>query len=176
MPFQTSHTALGFKLPYLFPTFPRLGNLTYLHGYCSSVASEKSEQESSAFQITGRKVFQAAVHYRGQFSIEEHIVVSHGPDDTRPLAIDIEEFCAAAMSVPSASTRIRKWVINGESVMLCHSSNDYSLGNVVWACFVRLLLMLFLVQLHLLVVALLDHYAVVYYSSCTRMHNAQCKF
>lgn len=59
-------------------------------------------------------MFQAKVHYRGEFSIEQHIIVSSGPDDKGALAIDIEEFCAALMSVPAASTRIRRWIIQGE--------------------------------------------------------------
>lgn len=59
-------------------------------------------------------MFQGKVHYKGQFSIEQHIIVSSGPDDQGPLAIDIEEFCAAVTDVPSAAnTVIRRWIIKG---------------------------------------------------------------
>ncbi|XP_050696832.1 uncharacterized protein LOC126985707 [Eriocheir sinensis] len=79
------------------------------------LSQEAITLSSSSVTITGRKVFQAGVHYRGQFSIAQHIIVTSGPDDTRPLAIDIEEFCTAIMTVPSAATRIRKWIIKGDA-------------------------------------------------------------
>ncbi|XP_063847992.1 uncharacterized protein LOC135093049 [Scylla paramamosain] len=79
------------------------------------LSQEAVTTTAATVTITGRKVFQGRVHYREEFSIEQHAVVTSGPNDQSPLSIDIEELCAAVLSVPAASRRIRRWIIQGDA-------------------------------------------------------------
>ncbi|XP_045129224.1 uncharacterized protein LOC123514983 [Portunus trituberculatus] len=79
------------------------------------LSQEAVTTSASAITITGSKVFQDKVHYREEFSIEQQAIVTSGGNDQTALAVDIEELCAAILSVPAASTRIRRWIIQGDA-------------------------------------------------------------